>query len=72
MPPIQNCEHILTNEQLEQIAEMAAEKAVEKITATVYQNVGKSVIGKFTWIVGAITVGIYFWLKSKGFIEFGG
>lgn len=53
---------------LEKIAERAAEKAIKKLTNHVYQEVGKSVISKFVYIVGACSLGLYLWLKSKGVI----
>ena len=53
---------------LEKIAEKAAEKAIEKLTNHVYQEVGRSVISKFVYIVGACSLGLYLWLKSKGVI----
>lgn len=59
-------DHPLSDEQIEAIAEKAAEKAVAKITAVVYQNVGKSVVERAFWLIGAISVGIYFWLKKEG------
>ena len=53
---------------LEKIAERAAEKAIEKLTNHVYREVGRSVISKFIYIVGACSLGLYLWLKSKGVI----
>ena len=53
---------------LEKIAEKAAEKAIEKLTNHVYQEIGRSVISKVVYIVGACSVGLYLWLKSKGVI----
>ena len=53
---------------LEKIAEKAAEKAIEKLTDHVYQEVGRSVISKFVYIVGACSLGLYLWWKSKGVI----
>lgn len=58
----------LSDEQIEDIAEKAAEKAIEKLTGDVYKAVGKSVIQKLVWIVGAITVGGYLYLKKIGVI----
>ena len=58
----------LSDEQIEDIAEKAAEKAIEKLTGDVYKAVGKSVIQKLVWIVGAITVGGYLYLKKVGVI----
>ena len=62
-----NCP-LLDDSELEKIAERAAEKAIKKLTNHVYQEVGKSVISKFVYIVGACSVGLYLWLKSKGVI----
>lgn len=59
---------LLDDSELEKIAERAAEKAIKKLTNHVYQEVGKSVISKFVYIVGACSVGLYLWLKSKGVI----
>ena len=59
---------LLDDSVLEKIAERAAEKAIEKLTNHVYQEVGKSVISKFVYIVGVCSVGLYLWMKSKGVI----
>jgi len=59
----------LTEEQIELIAEKAAEKAIEKLTSHVYQEVGKSVVSKLFYIVGACALGLWLWLKSKGIIS---
>lgn len=56
----------LSEDQIEEIAEKAAEKAIEKLTGDVYKAVGKSVVQKLVWIVGAITVGGYLYLKKIG------
>jgi hypothetical protein len=58
----------LTEKDIDDIAEKAAEKAIEKLTSHVYQEVGKSVVSKFVYIVGALTLGLYLWMKSKGWI----
>lgn len=59
----------LTDEAyIEEIAEKAAEKAIEKLTAHVYQEVGRSVVSKALYIIGAGSIGLYLWLKSKGII----
>lgn len=54
--------------ELEKVAELAAEKAIKKLTNHVYQEVGKGVISKFVYVVGACSLGLYLWLKSKGVI----
>ena len=52
----------LTDAQIDEIAEKAAERAFQKI----YQNVGKSVLTKLTWMVGAAVVGLFMWLGGNG------
>jgi tetrahydromethanopterin S-methyltransferase subunit G len=58
----------LTEEQIEQIAQKAAEKAIEKLTSHVYQEVGRSVVSKIFYLVGACAIGLFLWLKSKGIV----
>lgn len=48
----------LNESQVEEIAELAAKKAVAMMTAQVYQEVGKTVIRRFFFIVGLIAVGV--------------
>ena len=52
----------LTDAQIDEIAEKAAERAFQKI----YQNVGKSVLTKLTWMVGAAVIGLFMWLGGHG------
>ena len=59
---------LLNDTAIERIAEKAAEKAIEKLTTHVYQEVGRSVISKFVYIIGVCSLGLYLWLKSKGVI----
>lgn len=59
----------LTDEQVEAIAEKAAEKAVAKLTAQFYQQVGKGVVSKLLTVIGIITVGAYMWAVSHGWIK---
>ncbi|MBY0474223.1 MAG: hypothetical protein K2Q13_04065 [Nitrosomonas sp.] len=58
----------LTPEDLEKIAELAAEKAVIKMTDHAYKSIGKSVVSRFLWAVGVVTVAFAAWLHSKGMI----
>jgi len=44
----------LTDDQIEHIAQKAAELAVQKMTTEVYASVGRSVLQKVFWIVGVI------------------
>ena len=45
---------VLSDEQIEHIAQKAADLAVQKMTTEVYATVGKSVLQKVFWIVGVI------------------
>lgn len=58
----------LNEKQIEEIAEKAAQKAIEKLTSHIYQEVGKSIVSKLFYIVGACSLGVYLWLKSKGIV----
>jgi len=50
----------LTDEQIELIAERAAEVAFKKV----YQEVGKTVLTKLAWLVGAAVIGLAMWLAG--------
>lgn len=64
--PIPQQQTHLTQAQIEQIAELAAEKAVAKMTGMVYQEVGKTVVKRFFWFVGLIAVGVIAGLRYAG------
>ena len=57
---------------IDEIADKAAEKAVEKLTKDAYAAIGKGVVNKIYVIVGVIAAAAYLWLSSKGFIKVGG
>jgi hypothetical protein len=48
----------LTDEQIEHIAQRAAELAVQKMTTDIYASVGKSVLHKVFWAVGVVVTAI--------------
>ena len=50
----------LTDEQIEAIAERAAEVALNKV----YTEVGKSVLKKLAWLTGAAVIGLAMWLAG--------
>lgn len=60
---------ILSEEQIEEIAERAAEKAVEKMTNQIYLEVGKGVVKKALYLLGALVVGAGLWAKAKGWMS---
>jgi len=51
----------LTDAQIEQIAERAAEVALNKV----YTEVGKSVLKKLAWLTGAAVIGLALWLTNN-------
>ena len=55
----------LSDEQIDVIAEKAAEKAVKKLTEDAYKAIGKSVLEKLFYIVGVLATAAYFWLEHK-------
>jgi hypothetical protein len=54
----------LTQDEIDAIAERAAERALEKV----YAAVGKSVLKRLALIAGAAIVGLFVWLKAKGIV----
>lgn len=60
----------ITPEQIEEIADKAAEKAavkaVELMTNKIYLEFGKSAIKKITTIIGVAAVALSIWLYGKG------
>ena len=52
----------LSDDQIDEIADRAAERALEKV----YTHIGKSVVSKFLWLVGAATLAVAAWLNGKG------
>lgn len=54
--------HPLTEEQMNAVAELAAEKALEKV----YSEVGKSIVKKLFWVAGAVAIGLVYFLGGKG------
>lgn len=59
----------LTDAQIDEIAEKAADKAVAKMTTIIYQEVGKGVVNKLLWVIGVIAVAVYSFLTAKGIVK---
>jgi len=60
---------VLSEEQIEEIAEKAAEKEIAKLTNQIYLEVGKGVVKKALYLIGAFVVGAGLWAKAKGWIS---
>ena len=60
---------LMEEESIEKIAEKAADKAIAKLTAHVYQEIGRNIVGKFLWLIGAITAGMAIWMHGKGLLK---
>lgn len=52
----------LTEEQINEIAERAAKRALQ----IVYAEVGQSVLKKLAWLIGIVVVGTALFLAGKG------
>lgn len=52
----------LTDDQMDAIAEKAAEKALQKV----YAEVGRSIVQKLFWGVGVAAVAVLMWMGAKG------
>ena len=51
---------VLTEHDIDHIAEKAADKALEKV----YSEIGKNVVKKMLWVLGAGTIAVLIWLNS--------
>tara|TARA_R110002012_G_scaffold157962_1_gene319306 strand:+ start:505 stop:684 length:180 start_codon:yes stop_codon:yes gene_type:complete len=51
---------VLTTDDIEMIAERAADKALEKV----YADIGQSMIRRVVWAVGTIVLAMAFWVSS--------
>jgi len=54
----------LSEQDIEIIAERAAEKALEKV----YMEVGKAFLKRIAFLAGVTLLGFFAWLKSKGLV----
>ena len=55
----------LSESQIDEIAERAAERALEKI----YAQVGQNVLKKLAWLIGLVVVSAALFLAGKGAIR---
>lgn len=56
-------------ELMETAAELGAEKAIEKLTQDVYQAVGKKVVTKLWQVLGIMVVGFCVWAVKHGWFQ---
>lgn len=52
---------MITDAQMDAIAERAADKAIEKI----YAEVGKNVLRRLAWLIGLIVISVALWLAGN-------
>lgn len=52
-------------EQIEEIADRAAKKALDKV----YSEVGQAVLKKLAWLIGVVVIGFGMWLSAKGYVK---
>lgn len=54
----------LTEEQIDAIAERAATKAAAQVFQTVYAEIGRSVVSRFIYVLGAALIAFAGWLSG--------
>ena len=61
--------HELDDEQIEAIAQRAAEKAVELAKDDLFKEVGHSVLKGLYYVIGVAAVALFIWLARIGIIK---
>lgn len=59
----------LSDDMIEEIAEKAADKAIEKMENKLYMQVGKTFLDKLFKFIGILILGTALWLDSKGYLK---
>lgn len=59
----------LTDEHIERIAEVAADKAVQKMTEGAYKAIGRGVVSKLLWVIGVLTTAAFIWAAKAGWVK---
>lgn len=59
----------ISPDMLEEIAEMAAAKAVKKLEDRMYQEIGKAILQKLSWLIGIVAVSVYLWVQKQGWLR---
>ena len=60
-----DAEIMLTEAQMDLIAERAADKALEKV----YADVGRNVLRKLAWLAGVAVISLAMWAAGKGALQ---
>lgn len=60
---------LLSEEQIEEIADRAADKAVDKLKREAVNEVGVWTIHKIKWIFTIATLFVFVWLVKNGYIK---
>lgn len=61
--------HELNDDQIEAIAERAAQKALVLARDDIYKDVGHTVLSGIKWLVGIGSIAIFAWLVKMGWIK---
>src|SRR3990167_7094416 len=60
-PPEERRANVLTEEQVEELK--------ERILASVYEDIGRSLVKKGLWALGAVLAALLTWLAAKGYVK---
>lgn len=59
----------MTDTEMSKLAEMAADRAVEKMTDAAYREVGKRAVRGLLWMIGVVVVAVYLLGVQRGWIK---
>lgn len=59
----------ISEDQMDEIAEKAAEKAVAKLEDRMYREIGRGVLKKLSWMVGIAAVSLFIWAQKNGWLK---
>ncbi|MXS85280.1 hypothetical protein ABO04_04940 [Nitrosomonas sp. HPC101] len=71
-PPYQGPERrypVLSEEELDLLAERVVERTLQKVTSKMYQEIGKNIISKLLTGVGIGVIGLYFYARDRGWVQ---
>lgn len=61
--------HGLTPEEIDEIAEKAAAKAVDQVFDRIYRDIGKGIVRKIAWVIGIGAFVLMLWLARHDYLE---